>query len=244
MTFFRHHFSLIVIIALTLIPVQCLKADILVNNFNDIVHWTGSGSNRAALAIDWGDSSAPLVWGFRFNGTATGEDMLKAIVVADARLYAKVQFFNFGGGPSMFVHGIGYDRDGDGFAVDSGDNFGATGLLVSGSYDDAIAVDLADSYRETNFTFTQSWGYYEATGFNYPTTWASSMTGVTGRQLTDLSWDGWHFNNFVEGPRAAFAAVPEPSSLVLLGIAGVGSVCWRRYKRKQNLTARKNGASA
>jgi hypothetical protein len=231
MTFFPHRFSLFLLIAFALLPAECLRADILVNNFDDIVHWTGSGSNRAALAIDWGDSSAPLVWGFRFNGTATGEDMFKAVVTADPRLFAKVQFFNFGG-PSMFVHGIGYDRNAAGFAIDSGDDFGATGLLVSSDYDDARSVDPLDSYRETGFNFTPpTWSYYGANGFNYPPSWDAASGGATGRILTDLSWDGWRFNSLADGPRAAFAAVPEPSSMAMLVLAGAGSLWLRRLKR-------------
>ena len=66
---------------------------------DDLQFWTGSGTNRAALVVAWsapeafGFSTVPapvtnqtLVWGYRFNGSRTGAQMLAAIVAADARL--------------------------------------------------------------------------------------------------------------------------------------------------------------
>ena len=66
--------------------------------FDDIEFWVGTGANRAALVIDWveGSTEPPaLVWGYRWDGTARGSDMLTAIVAADPRLFAKL-----GGTPS------------------------------------------------------------------------------------------------------------------------------------------------
>src|ERR1035438_5012145 len=66
-----------------------------------IQFWTGTGTNRAALVVEWStpeslaDTTVPppiadksLVWGYRFNGTATAAKMFTAIVAADLRLYA------------------------------------------------------------------------------------------------------------------------------------------------------------
>jgi hypothetical protein len=68
---------------------------------DDIQLWTGSGTNRAALVIEWStpeslaDTTVPapvadktLVWGYRFNGTATATEMFNAIVAANPGLYA------------------------------------------------------------------------------------------------------------------------------------------------------------
>ena len=65
-------------------------------SMNDIQLWTGSGTNRAALVIEWSspqslsNSSVPvpiadktLVWGYHFNGAATGTQMLRAVVAAE-----------------------------------------------------------------------------------------------------------------------------------------------------------------
>jgi len=69
-------------------------------SLDDIQVWGGSGSNRAALVIEWStpqsltNSSVPtpiadktLVWGYRFNGAATGAQMLDAVLAADPKLY-------------------------------------------------------------------------------------------------------------------------------------------------------------
>ena len=79
-------------------------------SLDDIQFWIGSGTNRAGMVIEWSTpesfaySTVPapiadksLVWGYRFNGTATGIQMFNAIVAADPRLYAIEVFYpNFG----------------------------------------------------------------------------------------------------------------------------------------------------
>ena len=85
-------------------------------SFNDIQFWIGSGTNRAGLVIEWstpesfGYTTVPapiadksLVWGYRFNGTATGAQMFNAIVAADPRLYA-VEAFYAGYGTERLRH--------------------------------------------------------------------------------------------------------------------------------------------
>lgn len=220
-------------IALLAIPLLCQvsSAAVVVNTFDDIALWTGSGANRAALVVDWADGQNPLVWGYRFD-TATGADMLQAVVEADSNLYAKVQ--DFGGTLGWFTHGIGYDRNGAGFGISTGTNFGANGFVFTAAYDDASATDASDSFRETNAAFSNSWGYWNGSGNSYPGAgWTSAATGVTGRALTNDAWDGFQFNTLGFGnavaPGAAFAAVPEPSSLlVLLSFAAAAGLKRRR----------------
>ena len=56
--------------------------------FNDIAFWVGTGSNQAMLVLDFNDSSATecYAWGYRFDGTKTGEEMLNDIAAADTAL--------------------------------------------------------------------------------------------------------------------------------------------------------------
>src|ERR1700722_6450084 len=60
--------------------------------FSSIQDWVGTGDNEAAFEIDWNNGTAndTLIWGYRWDGTATGEQMFDAIVAADPRLYAEI----------------------------------------------------------------------------------------------------------------------------------------------------------
>ena len=74
-------------------------------NFSDIKFWVGEGENRAALIVDWhDDGETAMVWGFRWNGEATGLDMIKAIAKADPRFLLLTQLTNLGN----TIAGLGY----------------------------------------------------------------------------------------------------------------------------------------
>lgn len=93
-------------------------------SLDDITFWAGSGTNRAALVIEWRApevrnqttvnnpaATESLVWGYRWNGTATGQDLLNAIVAADPHLFvgeaAPSQF-------GTFIYAFGYDLNQNG----------------------------------------------------------------------------------------------------------------------------------
>jgi hypothetical protein len=99
-----------------------LVANVHAISTNDIQLWTGSGTNRAALVIEWNSpmvfnnttvpapvANKTLVWGYQFNGPATGTQMLDAILASDPRLYAVIDD-TYG----TFVEGIGYNLNGNG----------------------------------------------------------------------------------------------------------------------------------
>jgi hypothetical protein len=193
-------------------------------SFNDIQFWAGTGANRAALVIDFNDAKAPesLVWGYRWNGAATGEDMFAALVAADPRLYAKRKAFSFG----TANLGIGYDTNGNGFAISDGTAFDPATGIAAGSEtqaDGATPTDPADHYREgwnTGFFdyFTTDANPYGGTG-----TWTESQVGAGQRTLVDGSWDGLSFapNCVGVAPDQPTAAVPEPTAGLLALTAGV-----------------------
>ena len=98
-------------------------------SLDDIPFWTGSGTNRAALVIEWSSpetfdvgnivfstvpapiASKTLVWGYRFNGTVSGADMFQAVLVADPALYSVID-------PTYgtYVVGLGYRLSGTGLS--------------------------------------------------------------------------------------------------------------------------------
>jgi hypothetical protein len=111
--------AVVAVAAGLLVPAESARAESL----DEITNWTGTGSNRAAMAVYWRSPevlnstsvAAPnqttmKIWGYRFNGTTTAEAMYSAIVAADPKLYAVDT------GPTEFgvgLLGFGYD-DGDG----------------------------------------------------------------------------------------------------------------------------------
>ncbi|MGE3639581.1 MAG: dockerin type I domain-containing protein [Pirellulales bacterium] len=182
--------------------------------FDDIEFWVGNGANRAAIAIDWSDTSSDppaLVWGFRWDGTASGRDMLKAVVAADDRLFAKV------GGPvanPVALYGLGYDANDDGqFALDDNSAFDDDGFATSSPADGAVSVDAADHYAEG--WFTGFWHYGQAASNPYAGgAWVDAPLGMAGRVLVDGAWDSWiftpsfNFASFAVNPVAAPSPFP------------------------------------
>jgi len=214
-------------------------------SLDDIQLWTGSGTNRAALVVEWSVpqslnySSVPipvadkaLVWGYRFNGAATGTQMLRAILAADPRLYV-VADVTYG----TFVEGIGYNLDGNGVtAVTDGSatNYLANGLLTNATVDvdAARALNSGDLYwggyygpnwevwHETNglggFLTSPVRGrdaYWTATDTTYYSAgyhgqWVVAQTGLDHLDLTNGSWLGFSVaaGEYEPGATAAYNA--------------------------------------
>jgi hypothetical protein len=201
--------------------------------FDDVQYWVGSGSSRAAFVVDWNDAkpAESLVWGYRWNGSATGEDMLRAIVAADPRLFAHV---GTAGGFGTPLWGTGYDLDNDGtFGVNPPLAFDAGGMSTGEGDASRTPTDAADHWREASFT-TGFWSYYVGGSGNSPT-WGFGDSGMTDRMLSNNAWDGWSFvADFANDPGApsepVAAAVPEPVAASLLGLASL-AVLGRRRRR-------------
>ena len=183
--------------------------------FDNIEFWTGTGSNESALVIDWNDGIDPvsLIWGYRWDGSATGEDMLTAVVENDARLYSRT---SEPGPYGVALFGLGYDVDNDGFIPGANESVGA------GDPDDHWCDGWVSGY----------WSYWLGGNGTNPD-WGYSGTGMSGRTLSSGSWDGWSFAmSSPDEPIAAesSSSVPIPGAVWLLGSGLLGIAGLRRSK--------------
>ena len=199
--------------------------------FDMIECWSGEGSNRAALVIQWNDpkETNALVFGFRWDGLATGADMIRAVVADHPQLYGLIQYTNVSSPTDPLggytINGFGWDLDGDGEIglKDTKDNqiyYSENGLFIhprgydpdkGGSsdydYDDWVAIDTDDFWGAG--WYISYWSYWvkgsQDSKFGY------SGWGASGRVLEDGCWDGWNFSlDMMPSDWKRFKAAPNP----------------------------------
>lgn len=165
-------------------------------NLSDIQYWVGTGSNEAAFIVQWNDGKNPdaLVWGFRWDGTATGEDMMKAIAKADHRFFSLLYQ-----GTSMgtAVGGFGFDLDGQGTnglykeANTTYPLYPLNGIVNTSTYDfdKYTGIDTNDHWRSG--WLNGYWSYWAKdpadADFQY------SPLGVSNRILENGSLNLWNY---------------------------------------------------
>lgn len=183
--------------------------------FADVQYWVGTGSNQAAFVVQWNDSKNPdaLVWGFKWDGNATGEDMLKAIAKADHRFYTLLyQGTQFGSA----IGGLGFDLNGANTnALYKNGNvtypyYPVDGIVNTTAYDfdDYTAADAADHWS-SGWTTNGYWSYWVKdptdADFGY------SGVGASTRALVNGSWDVWNFNaGFSDFPISSIMTAVSP----------------------------------
>lgn len=162
-------------------------------DFSRITRWIGEGTKQAAMVVKWNDDRAEglYVWGYKWTDDAdgTGEAMLRNIAAGDPNFYVLI-YGNTQYGAA--IGGIGYDVDGDGFAlVKNGETIQPddNGLFTTSSYDfdDYSAADNDDLWFSGWYNGYLS--YWVSDGSGMPFTY--SNVGATGRVLTDQCVDGW-----------------------------------------------------
>ncbi|MEG0925785.1 DUF5074 domain-containing protein [Chryseobacterium sp.] len=166
-------------------------------SFSDVQYWVGTGSNQAAFVVQWNDSKNPdaLVWGFKWDGNATGEDMLKAIAKADHRFYTLLyQGTQFG----TAIGGIGFDLNGQNSrALIKNNNttyplYPLDGIVNTTAYDfdDYIAQDTGDHWNSGWYNGFWSYWVKDPTDADF----GFSGVGATSRVLQNGSWDVWNYS--------------------------------------------------
>jgi hypothetical protein len=146
-------------------------------SLNDIRVWAGSGTNHAALVVEWstpesfGYTTVPapvadktFVWGYRFNGTATASQMVAAIVAADRKLYM-VADDTYG----TFIEAIGYNLNGDGsIGITDGTStdFFTNAILANATVDVDAAAPLNHADLFWSGYFGPNWEIWTELGDN------------------------------------------------------------------------------
>ena len=172
--------------------------------FDSIKFWTGTGINKAAMVIQWNDGGTPksMVWGYRWNGTATSFDMFQSIAgttsLADSSSPQNSQTY-LGSDPRLTTSWTKY---GFGNALDS--------VIFQNDTTLRTQSDWTNGYWEYNvFGGEFEYPLYDSAGsvatyslegsYSYSAVeWFSSPIGSSDRTLVDGSWDAWSFSeNFV-----------------------------------------------
>ncbi len=175
-------------------PAQLLD-DASTFTFDDIQNWSGEGANKAMMVIQWnvdGETNA-MAFGYRWDGTAYGIDMIDAIVTNNPRLY----FLTMGGTSyGSVIAGFGWDVDGNGdiALILNGNSIepDENGIFTTTSYnnfDNYSAADATDYWGSG--WYSSYWSYY--TKSTVTASWSYASTGASGRKLVDGCCDGWNF---------------------------------------------------
>ena len=182
--------------------------------FDSIKFWTGTGTNKAAMVIQWNDAGTPtsLLWGYRWDGVATGIDMVQAIAGsttshedgqsvflkvatgADPRLALSLINYSFGKAVEALVF---TDRE-----VVRTQNDWSTGYWEYSVYGGTFNYYLYDALGNPVLTTYSQTGTDTYSMVN----WVSSPIGASDRPLINGSWDAFSF-----APNFNSIPVVEPS---------------------------------
>jgi len=229
-----------IVLAASLLVVAALgaKGQTLVQSFDDIQFWTGNGTNRSALMIQWRDQKTPgtLVWGFQWSSNTTLDTMINTLASYNLGLYARV---DSEGSLGTGYFGFGFDTGLDGsFGVSgakdpsenpatltftSGVSDGNTGPSYQAPFSSIGAgpTNPADRYQE-GWLDNGYWELFSAQDGASPT-WASNWIGGS-QTIANNTWYAFSLSesngdSIPPNLSAAANAVPEPSVEILVSVA-------------------------
>lgn len=216
-----------------MMAVPARAAMVTVDDFSDLLFWTGSGTNEAALVLQFPTTIgtgtgtvAPtsIAWGYRWDGSATFADMLLSLAGgiiggpqpdagSDSRLGIDVTYYSSFG--AYFVNEISYNQ---------------IGLPSEWSQ---VARQIGPYDLETG-EYPAQYQLDSAAGAWTGSPLSASNFGISGTALVDGGWYG-----FVQadGSETSFsftqpvAAVPEPSTWVMLACGAAAWIARRRRAR-------------
>jgi hypothetical protein len=211
--------------SLLVVGAFALRAQTLVQSFDDIQFWTGSGPNRSALVLEFssGQNKISYVWGYRWSGSLMAESMffglagsstVGSVVTqgADARLIANLTDWGSPGAANYFVNTLTYNPP----------------VLLGGGAERSLII-------ENNYNVDGTYpALYSLTGNG---TWTGSdfvFSEYDGMSTLPLTNGGWFAVAQITGNSTysfsqPFAApVPEPSVAILVTIALVFFMLRRR----------------
>ncbi len=216
-----------------MMAVPARAAMVTVDSFSDILFWTGSGTNEAALVLQFPTTIgtgtgtvAPtsIAWGYRWDGSATFADMVFSLAGgivggpqpdagSDSRLGIDVTYYSSFG--DYFVNEISYNQ---------------VGLPSEWSQ----AVRQIGPYDPDTGEYPAQYQLDSAVGAWTGNPLSMSDFGISGTALVDGGWYG-----FVQadGSEASLSftqpvsAVPEPSGFVLAACGAAALIAWRRRAR-------------
>ena len=204
--------------ALLALILTSLQLQALVGSLDNIDYWVGAGANRAALVVQWNDGLTPVsvAWGYRWDGTATGLDMLRAIAGstrvedpagetvgaasgADGRLNLGLVEYSFG----LSVLSLEYSPSAGATRTQSDWYSGYWQYLIRGG-----------NFEYYDWATEGTALYDEAGSASYESgAWTSSPIGAGDRPLIDGAWDAYAFAaEFITEPlvQPLAATLPVP----------------------------------
>lgn len=217
---------IMLLVGLATVPARAELAT--VNDFSDILFWTGSGTNESALVLQFGAGETPtsIAWGYRWDDpNTTAANMVFALAGADARLAIDADYFSEW--DAYFIRSFSYDQ------VGLPSPWSQATRSMANDFDNDLGIAFYTSVADPP---NASGTWPTASGFSI------SAVGIAGAPLADGGWYGFLIQeydaNFAFPATVTLtqpvAAVPEPSSIALVGCGGsvFGAMAWRRRRQR------------